>query len=232
MSVPGATICLASMKGFLEAARGSDLILLSRARILRAALAIVDRQGPDALTIRRLASRVRQPPMNLYFWFRDKEDVVDQMVDAVFAAVPSRLEYLQGPWRRRSGEAFTLLRSALRAHPGAIQFLHGRRAPGPNYARTEKLLLRILRSGGLSEIAAKRLGEALTAYTLGFAFLETSVAKRRTGAPATDRAFRLGLNQLLPGPPGVKLVGAPRPRPPARQPRRSRPPSRLGAPGR
>jgi AcrR family transcriptional regulator len=216
------------MKGFIEAARASDLILLSRARILRVALAIADRDGPSALTIRRLAAAVRQPPMNMYFWFRSKGDLVDQMVDAVFTRVPEELEQLRGPWKRQVRAAFTILRSALRAHPGAIAFLHGRRAPGLNLTRSEELIRQIIRSDGFGDLAADRILAALTAYTVGFAFLETRA--RRGGAEWNDRAFRLGLDQLLPGSAGVKRAAAPLP--PARRDLRSRSPSRPGGPGR
>jgi AcrR family transcriptional regulator len=209
-----------------------DILLLSRSRILRSALAIVDREGPGALTIRRLAAAIGQPPMNLYFWFPSKAALVDQMVDTAFASIPNQLGRLQGPWKRKLRGAFTILRSALVAHPGAIPFLHTRTGAGPHARRSQQILLEIVQSGGLSELPAVRIREALTAYTFGFAFLETGAANGGRRRQSSDRAFRFGLDPLIPGWPGVTRAGALPPHPPVRRPRPRRVPSRLGGPGR
>jgi AcrR family transcriptional regulator len=58
---------------------------LSQARIVRAGLAIADREGLAAVTIRRVASELRASPMALYRYFPNKEELVLLLADAVFA---------------------------------------------------------------------------------------------------------------------------------------------------
>jgi AcrR family transcriptional regulator len=139
----------------------SRVNLANRAGILRAALEIVDRLGPDGLTMRRLAAAVNQPAMNLYWRFRSKDELVDKLVDSLFADLPERLTEL----KERTEEAVDILRSALTSHPKLLPLILTRSELGPNARRTMEELAKILGPDG---------AKSLLAHTLGVVTIESS----------------------------------------------------------
>jgi len=56
---------------------------ITREAVVFAALAVVDRQGPQALTIRSVARQVGAPPMSLYTHFANKDELMDLMVSEI-----------------------------------------------------------------------------------------------------------------------------------------------------
>src|SRR5260370_2602186 len=101
-----------------------------REDICNAALALVDEEGLEALSMRRLGSRLGIEAMSLYHHVRDKAD----LLDALHAAVLGKLEPegLKGDaWRPVLGGLARALRSALLRHPNVVPlFVHNAvRAP-------------------------------------------------------------------------------------------------------
>src|SRR6478752_7154761 len=64
-----------------------DRIPLWRDRVLRTAVAYADQAGLDGLTMRRLAQELDVAPMALYRHVANKDDLVDAMIDLVFAEI-------------------------------------------------------------------------------------------------------------------------------------------------
>src|SRR5690348_7113452 len=66
---------------------------LSREQIVRAAIELADDEGLEALTMRRLATKLGAGAMSLYWHIPNKEDLLDLMLDAAFGevALPERL---------------------------------------------------------------------------------------------------------------------------------------------
>src|SRR5688500_20237098 len=62
---------------------------LSLARIVEASVALLDEEGIDRLTMRRLAERLGVPPPALSGHLDTKEDAIDLAVDAIFGAPPA-----------------------------------------------------------------------------------------------------------------------------------------------
>ena len=110
---------------------------------------MADTDGLDALTIRRLAHHFGVTPMALYWHVKNKDELLDAMGDAVFAAV-----VLPPPddraWFEQYRDLLDALLDALRAHPGAID-LAGQRVLYNDAGRdlTERAL-GLLRQAGLS----------------------------------------------------------------------------------
>ena len=57
---------------------------LTRQRIAEAALRVIDREGLNALTMKRLGSELGVEAMSLYFHFSKKEEILDEVVDLLF----------------------------------------------------------------------------------------------------------------------------------------------------
>ena len=73
---------------------------LSRDQVLQAALTLADEAGVEALSMRRLAKTLGVEAMSLYGHVKHKEDLLDGLVDLVWAEI----EYPEGDWRESMRE--------------------------------------------------------------------------------------------------------------------------------
>ena len=90
---------------------------LSRDALVERALAIVDAEGFEALTVRKVADAFGVTPMALYWHFANKEALLAAVGDAVVSQI--RLPDAELPLEDYLREAMTSLINAMRAHPGA-----------------------------------------------------------------------------------------------------------------
>ena len=100
---------------------------LSRDRILRAAFAIGDKRGLEAITMRSVAARLNVEAMSLYHHVPSKKAMVNGLVDLLIqvAALPSG-EVTAEQWIRGTADG---LRSLARQHPRMVALLHSRSVP-------------------------------------------------------------------------------------------------------
>jgi AcrR family transcriptional regulator len=196
---------------------------LSLERIVAAAVELLDAEGADGVTMRRLADRLGSGAMSLYWHVDNKEAVFDLALDSV-------LEYRRPPqiaafgdWR---GEVVHMLedwRATMLRHPWSASLLP-RRALGPNILARLELLSQILSRGGVAEadlnIAIWSLWNFVMGATITRANFDlsdedraaaqqrlTGVSERYPTIEGTrllldndwDGAFRKGLDFLLDG---------------------------------
>src|SRR3954471_9508667 len=121
---------------------------LSRERVLDAALAVADAGGIAGLTIRSLADKLGVKPMSVYYYVANKDEILDNIVDLVFAEIG--LPAPDGDWRTEMRRRATSARQALRRHPWAIQLLQSRTSPGPATLRHHDAVIGSLRGAGFS----------------------------------------------------------------------------------
>jgi AcrR family transcriptional regulator len=90
---------------------------LSRAAIVERALTVMDTDGPDAVTIRRIAQEFGVTPMALYWHVANKDELLDAMGDALLAdVVPPPAS---GPWHVQLRAVVDGLIAQLSQHPAA-----------------------------------------------------------------------------------------------------------------
>ncbi|WP_307831425.1 TetR/AcrR family transcriptional regulator C-terminal domain-containing protein [Nucisporomicrobium flavum] len=146
---------------------------LNRARVLAAAVEVADAGGFDGLTMRRLADRLGVVPMALYKHVTDKHDLLDGMIDLVFAevAIPAG----EG-WRAALHTRASSMRDALLRHPWAVGRMETG-TPGPANLRHHNAVLACLRrDAGFSFRAAVHASNLMDAYVYGFALQEKTLA--------------------------------------------------------
>ena len=119
---------------------------LSRDRVLEAAVAVADAGGVGALTIRSLADKLGVKPMSVYHYVANKDEILDAIVDIVFAEI--ELPRAGGDWRAEMRRRANSARSVLRRHPWAIALLQARTSPGPATLRHHDAFLGTLRAAG------------------------------------------------------------------------------------
>jgi len=146
---------------------------LSKERMVDAAVALAQREGIDALTMRRLAEELGAGAMSLYHYVPNKEELLSAMIDVVFAEIelpPTDLE-----WRTAMRRRALSTRQALRRHRWAVGLMESPRTPGPASARLHDAVLGCLREGGFSIEMTIQAYSVLDAYIYGFALQEKSV---------------------------------------------------------
>jgi TetR/AcrR family transcriptional regulator, tetracycline repressor protein len=130
---------------------------LSRETVAQAALALVDSEGLDALTVRRLAGDLGVTPMALYWHFKDKEALLDGVAEAVLSevALPA---VRRGAWPGRLREVLDALLTALAAHPATALVVKTRLLysdPGRDFAER---VLDLLAEAGFSPERGSQVG--------------------------------------------------------------------------
>lgn len=189
-----------------RAARGT----ISREGIIATAVEVVRAGGYEQMTIRSLAAELGVAPMSLYRHIRDKDDLLDEVVDCLLAPVwrPSTAE---DDWRAWVIEAAAKLRHFLVSQPAALHVYL--RHPVVSAAAIERMdaMMDVLRRAGADEESARRAYGAVHTYTNGFAALEASRARgtpdvrdagdlaRQLAAYTTTGQFMDGLGYLLEG---------------------------------
>src|SRR5215207_3796938 len=89
---------------------------LTREEIIKEALALLDEHGPGALSMRRLADRLGVAPNALYTHVRSKADLIDGLVDQVYAGLDLDPDPT-GDWARKLAALSQSVRAHLLAHP-------------------------------------------------------------------------------------------------------------------
>jgi AcrR family transcriptional regulator len=148
-------------------------IPLNAERVLDGALALADRIGLEALTIRRLAEELGVKPMTLYHYIPSKEAIVDGMVERVFSEIDLPPEDL--PWPQAIRVRCLSSRRALNRHPWAAPLMESHTSPGPVSLRHHEAVLACLRRGGLSWQLTAHAYAILDSFTFGFAFEEATL---------------------------------------------------------
>jgi len=154
---------------------------LTRERVLAEAVALADVDGLEALSMRALADRLGVVPMALYKHVRDKEALLDGMVETVLAEVPAAPQAPGPAWKAAARARVLDTRRALQRHPWAWRALETRTAPSPAMLDHMEAMLRILRAGGLSPQLTHHAMHALGSRMWGF-----TQEVGASGPPPTD----------------------------------------------
>jgi AcrR family transcriptional regulator len=147
---------------------------LSRRRILDAALAVIDAEGFEALTIRRIASELAVAPMALYTHFRNKEELLTGLLDLVAGEV-SPPDTAARDWKREVARLARDMRRTFLAHPGlvAVVATHEPLA-SPNVLRVLEGVLALLRRSRFDDETAAAAFYPVFVYTMGFVSQEVA----------------------------------------------------------
>lgn len=146
---------------------------LNKERVLRQALTLADKEGIDALSMRRLGRELGAGAMSLYHHVGNKDELLDGMVDLVFAEI--LLPESDGDWRAAMSARAVSAREALARHPWAITLLDSRTTPGPATLRHHETVTACLRKAGFSIRMATHANWLLDSYVYGFALQEASL---------------------------------------------------------
>jgi AcrR family transcriptional regulator len=123
---------------------------LTREQIVATALALVDGEGPGALSMRRLGAELGVDPMAVYYHLPSKDALLDAIVEAVMAEIELDDDDRETPAEERILRAACSYRDAMLAHAGALPIVLTRSPATPAAMRPVEVLLGILADAGLA----------------------------------------------------------------------------------
>ena len=192
----------------------------TREQVFESALTLIDREDPDAFTMRRLADELGMGVMTLYGYVRNK----DEMVEGVTALAFAQLHRDTAPgatWEDRVRAEIEQLHDVSRRHPQLVTLILAQRSATPGMFRLRERILGTLLDAGFDETRALHVLGVLISYALGFGGMRAAAApidlpERISELPAddfprlhevgdryaahlSDEAFDYGLGLLLRG---------------------------------
>jgi AcrR family transcriptional regulator len=172
---------------------------LTRERVVDEALAVIAHDGANALTMRRLATRLSVVPSALYNHVRNKQQLQDLVLDGVLVEVDLHLDPSLA-WTEQLKVLAQRLRRVLEAHPGVAGILKTRDPLGPNSLALAEAFLGPLQTAGFGDREAGLAFLLLLDYTIGFAVSSpaTSVNEQRVRDPAIRNQLHQFFRSLPP----------------------------------
>lgn len=142
---------------------------LSRKRVLEAAVRLVDREGLDKLSMRRLGEELGVEAMSLYRHVASKADLLDGIHGAILQEMPAPT--LGGSWREDLRMLARSLRQVLRRHPAALPLFATRPALAPGSLLLVEIVLGMFREAGFSPDRALSALQTVFTFVVGQALL-------------------------------------------------------------
>jgi TetR/AcrR family tetracycline transcriptional repressor len=154
---------------------------LDRARLVQAALELLDEVGLQELTMRRLADRLGVRSASLYWHVRDKDQLLDLLSDTICGEL--QLPALSGDWRTDLEAVAWAYRRVLQAHRDAATIVASTLPLGPNRLRLADAMLGVLLEAGFSPAVVGHAGLLFTDFVTNFVIEE---ARSETVARSFD----------------------------------------------
>jgi AcrR family transcriptional regulator len=164
---------------------------LTRDRVVSAAVAVADRGGLSAVSMRTVGRELGVEAMSLYHHVAGKEALLDDLADWAFTEIP--LPSPEQGWRPAMTDRAHAARSVLARHPWALGLLESRRHPGPALLQHHDGVLGCLRRNGFPVVLAAHAFSVLDAYVYGFVLTEVNLPIGDGAEDAEAFATRLEL---------------------------------------
>lgn len=144
---------------------------LTRDKVVDAALALIDKTGADAVTMRGVADAVGVSPMALYNHFSSKRDLLSAIAESVIGAAD--FDGHHADWRDQLRHCFDVLRKLCIQHPGLPRLLEFEGAAPACAFKPMEVSLRALQQAGLDDVDSVRTYFLLVGFTLAQAAYQT-----------------------------------------------------------
>lgn len=163
-------------------------------RIVSTAIDLVDREGLEALSMRRLGAELNAGATTLYWHIKNKDELLDLALDQLFAEVDAPDPAL--PWRDQLRELGHDLRRLLLRHRNLIMVIASRPTTGPNAVAAIDLLFGVVRGAGFPDDQVVPASLALLNYTSGYAVLEAA-SLAQFGPSADEATVRQAMQESI-----------------------------------
>jgi TetR/AcrR family transcriptional regulator, tetracycline repressor protein len=167
-------------------------------RIAEAALALVDADGVDGLSIRKLAQRIGLAPMSVYTYFPDREAVLEAATQLLLARIEVPDEDLD--WRETIRRIMRSVRRIALEHPRAAPLINRYPPRTIDALAFVEAGFRAFRRAGFDDRSTARCYRALAVYSMGSLDVELGdyFDAHPAGRPAEDSLAAPTLDRHLP----------------------------------
>jgi len=179
---------------------GSESTALSRDAVFARALDIINAEGVERLTIRRLADALGVTPAAIYRHVTNKADLLDGTLDLLMRRARVT-QHDEVDWRDWLRETFLRMRMTLLEQSRALALIMSRASLGPQALDVMEEIFAKLDAGGVPRAVAARVFHHLMTYTLGSITLLGPILYQAPELADPDGRFRcIRANfELLPG---------------------------------
>ena len=146
---------------------------LTRDLVLQTALRLADQGGLESLSMRKLGQELGVEAMAVYYHFASKDEVLDGIVDLVFAEID--LPIAGASWKAAMRQRAISVRDVLARHRWAIGMMESRQHPGPANLRHHDAVIGNLRAAGFEMAMVAHAYSLLDAYVYGFALTKMNL---------------------------------------------------------
>jgi AcrR family transcriptional regulator len=175
---------------------------LSRDVILRAALEMIDANGIDSLSMRQLGQALGVEAMSIYYYFKNRDDLLDGVVEAVMQEIIDTVDKNhrrnQG-WKTAARKFITAYRIVGNRHPMGFRLVAQRTLRTAAAKRVGQALTDAFAASGLNSEQAVIAYRAMTCFVAGFILFETSGMKPAYTTGNFDLEFEKSLDILVAG---------------------------------
>jgi AcrR family transcriptional regulator len=148
---------------------------LTRARIVEAALAIIDREGLDALSMRRLGDELGAGTTSVYWHVANKDQLLDLVLDEILGRIGEEVQEAPGDWRETMRRVAWGMRRVLVRHRNAVSLLGERMGLGPHALDGVERAHAALRAAGFPTRLAVLAVQTVVNFASGWAVFECRV---------------------------------------------------------
>ncbi|WP_406206602.1 TetR/AcrR family transcriptional regulator C-terminal domain-containing protein [Kitasatospora sp. NBC_01560] len=159
---------------------------LTRTKVLRAALDLVDRDGVEKLSMRRLGTGLGVEAMTLYHYVPNKAALLDGLVELVVSAVRADTTAPAERWPEHLRRFAVAFRAELLRHPGVIPLVATRPVRSADALRAAEDTAAALTLAGLTPLQALRAINSVATFTVGHCLAEAATTPGHPEQPADD----------------------------------------------
>lgn len=169
--------------------------MLTEQKIVETAIELADREGIDALSMRRIASELNSGTTSLYRYLNSKDELIELMVDAVYGKTP--VPDLPKDWRGGFELIARRFRAVLLRHPWMTQQASRRPALGPNVIARSDHALAIAAMATNDPTKAAMVVEAVTTFVVGWVSAELADQQAQRDSGMTVEQWQASVGEYV-----------------------------------
>lgn len=165
---------------------------LSRDRVVRAAVDLLDEEGLDGLSMRKLAVRLSAGATSLYWYVETKDDLLEYVIDEIYGEVDVPGAELAG-WRAGATLFAHSLRATILRHSWFPAAVSTRPGIGPNAMSLSARAMALFGAAGFTGTGLDHAMSSLIGYVMGVAGIEASwlTTVRASGTSVNERTAEI-----------------------------------------
>ncbi|MEU7131973.1 TetR/AcrR family transcriptional regulator [Streptomyces sp. NPDC046261] len=170
---------------------------LSRDQIVAEAIQLLDAEGLEALSMRKLGTRLGAGATSLYRHVANKDELIELVLDEVYGELHLPADAGEADWREVTAESAHAMRAMILRHPWLASVLSqvGTAYLGPNLMRLSEDMLTLLESAGFTLKEGENAMTTVFSYVIGITSAEAAMLTTLTRNGRTENEWA---QQMIP----------------------------------